>query len=72
MGRKHSESLRLLLFTLLYFTSVGLCNGGSLSGYSCREEERKALLEFKEGLQDPAKHLSSWADQLCREQTHSY
>ncbi|KAH7690684.1 Leucine-rich repeat protein [Dioscorea alata] len=59
MGVKLTEAL-LLVFLYLKFS---LCNGVSIS--LCRETERKALLDFKEGLKDPGGRLSSWIGEDC-------
>ncbi|XP_039133250.1 receptor-like protein EIX1 [Dioscorea cayenensis subsp. rotundata] len=54
--------LTAVLLVFLYL-QVSLCNGVSING--CRESERKALLDFKEGLKDPGRRLSSWIGQDC-------
>ncbi|XP_039136642.1 receptor-like protein EIX2 [Dioscorea cayenensis subsp. rotundata] len=60
--KKHFQ-LALLLFYLLCLQLAGFCNcvGGSI----CREVERKALVDFKNGLEDPNGRLSSWIGLEC-------
>ncbi|KAH7690679.1 Leucine-rich repeat protein [Dioscorea alata] len=52
----------VLLLVLLYL-KFSLCDGVSIKG--CKETERKALLDLKEGLKDPGRRLSSWIGQDC-------
>ncbi|XP_039136503.1 receptor-like protein EIX2 [Dioscorea cayenensis subsp. rotundata] len=51
-----------LLVVLLYL-KFSICDGVSIKG--CKENERKALLDLKEGLKDPGRRLSSWVGQDC-------
>ncbi|KAH7690676.1 Non-specific serine/threonine protein kinase protein [Dioscorea alata] len=59
MAAKLTEALLLCLLCFI------LCVSNSLPIYGCKEGERKALLNFKEGLKDPGGRLSSWIDQDC-------
>ncbi|XP_039138196.1 receptor-like protein EIX2 isoform X2 [Dioscorea cayenensis subsp. rotundata] len=52
-----------LLFCLLCLQLAGFCNCGG--GSICREVERKALVDFKNGLEDPNGRLSSWIGSDC-------
>ncbi|XP_039138207.1 receptor-like protein EIX1 [Dioscorea cayenensis subsp. rotundata] len=60
--KKHFQ-LALLLFCLLCLELAGFCNCGG--GSICREVERKALVDFKNGLKDPNGRLSSWIGLDC-------
>jgi EIX receptor 1/2 len=55
----------LLILGLLLCTATAICNGLHLrnSEVRCIEEERQALLEFKQGLHDNHSLLSSWGIQ---------
>jgi EIX receptor 1/2 len=55
----------LLILGLLLCTATAICSGLNLrnSEVRCIEEERQALLEFKQGLHDNHSLLSSWGSQ---------
>ncbi|KAL5797172.1 hypothetical protein ACOSQ2_001992 [Xanthoceras sorbifolium] len=59
--------LLLLIFSsgFLYLETVRLGSCDTNSNISCTENERKALLNFKEGLIDDSLGLSSWVGKDC-------
>ncbi|XP_019080408.1 receptor-like protein EIX2 [Vitis vinifera] len=61
----HFLLLIFLSSTFLYLETVklGSCNG--VLNVSCTEIERKALVDFKQGLTDPSGRLSSWVGLDC-------
>ncbi|PRQ54613.1 putative non-specific serine/threonine protein kinase [Rosa chinensis] len=57
---------RLILhFLVLLFLASSCLNNSSVVVESCMEEERRALLSFKQDLSDPSGKLSSWAGHEC-------
>ncbi|XP_039137106.1 receptor-like protein EIX2 [Dioscorea cayenensis subsp. rotundata] len=63
MGVMKKHFQLALLFCLLCLELAGFCNCGG--GSICREVERKALVDFKNGLKDPNGRLSSWIGLDC-------
>ncbi|KAL6192680.1 hypothetical protein ACLB2K_033766 [Fragaria x ananassa] len=70
-SRKSSFKLLLPVFLLLLtaystFLEAKLANSG-VKGFrvACNEEERAALLKFRQGLKDPYGQLSSWVGEDC-------
>ncbi|XP_004298469.1 PREDICTED: LRR receptor-like serine/threonine-protein kinase FLS2 [Fragaria vesca subsp. vesca] len=70
-SRKSSFKLLLPVFLLLLtaystFPEAKLANSG-VKGFrvACNEEERAALLKFRQGLKDPYGRLSSWVGEDC-------
>ncbi|RVX06933.1 hypothetical protein CK203_015192 [Vitis vinifera] len=61
----HFLLLIFLSSTFLHLETVklGSCNG--VLNASCTEIERKALVNFKQGLTDPSDRLSSWVGLDC-------
>ncbi|WKA04189.1 hypothetical protein VitviT2T_022246 [Vitis vinifera] len=61
----HFLLLIFLSSTFLYLETVklGSCNG--VLNVTCTEIERKALVDFKQGLTDPSGRLSSWVGLDC-------
>ncbi|KAM5587065.1 hypothetical protein ABKV19_005826 [Rosa sericea] len=57
---------RLMLhYLLLLFLASSCLNTSSTVVESCMEEERRALLTFKQDLTDPSGRLSSWVGHQC-------
>ena len=54
----------LLFFLFIIATKFDCCIGHGLK-VLCREEEREALLSFKNGIHDPSNRLSSWVSEEC-------
>ncbi|XP_039136610.1 receptor-like protein EIX2 [Dioscorea cayenensis subsp. rotundata] len=63
MGVMKKHFQLAILFCLLCLELAGFCNCGGAS--ICREVERKALVDFKNGLKDPNGRLSSWIGLDC-------
>ncbi|KAH7690702.1 Non-specific serine/threonine protein kinase protein [Dioscorea alata] len=63
MGVMKKHFQLALMFCLLCLELAGFCNCGD--GSICREVERKALVDFKNGLEDPNGRLSSWIGLDC-------
>ncbi|KAM5552468.1 hypothetical protein ABKV19_027028 [Rosa sericea] len=55
----------ILHFLLFLFLASSCLNNSSVVVESCMEEERRALLSFKQDLSDPSGKLSSWAGHEC-------
>ncbi|PRQ54569.1 putative non-specific serine/threonine protein kinase [Rosa chinensis] len=55
----------ILDFLILLFLASSCLNNSSVVVESCMEEERRALLSFKQDLSDPSGKLSSWAGHEC-------
>ena len=56
--------LRLLLPFVCLIAKCFVCNDAAQSVH-CRKSDRDALIEFKNGLDDPEKQLSSWQGSNC-------
>ncbi|XP_050285438.1 receptor-like protein EIX2 [Quercus robur] len=52
-----------VLFLLCFFATTFSFFLKAESNVSCNEKDKQALLNFKQGLSDPLKKLSSWSDQ---------
>ncbi|KAL4625568.1 hypothetical protein ACB092_05G035600 [Castanea dentata] len=52
-----------VLFLLWFFATTFSFFLKAESNVSCNEKDKQALLNFKKGLSDPSKRLSSWSDQ---------
>ena len=52
-----------VLFLLCFFATTFSFFFKAESYVSCNEKDKQALLNFKQGLSDPLKLLSSWSDQ---------
>ncbi|RWR91873.1 putative leucine-rich repeat receptor-like protein kinase [Cinnamomum micranthum f. kanehirae] len=55
-----ASSIQLVVLVLAYIQALQLS-----SCMGCKEEERQALLTFKQSLQDPGNRLSSWVGDHC-------
>jgi EIX receptor 1/2 len=68
--RGHYEEFLLVLGLLCIIGTTNICFGLNLSNSElrCIEEERRALLEFKQGVQDDYHVLSSWGshEECCK------
>lgn len=57
----------LLLLLLLFHLNVkhNSCYAANTSNIGCKKVEKEALVQFKEGLEDPSGLLSSWTGENC-------
>lgn len=56
--------LKTILLLLFFLITVLVCNSGAQS-IGCLGTEREALIDFKDGLEDPENWLSSWKGSNC-------
>ncbi|KAF8378104.1 hypothetical protein HHK36_029440 [Tetracentron sinense] len=61
----HLVFLLLLLLGCLHLETIKLTSGNEDLNVGCVEKDRKVLIEFKEGLNDPSGWLSSWVGEDC-------
>ncbi|XP_076945893.1 receptor-like protein EIX2 [Bidens hawaiensis] len=65
MGNQRVSGLRIVFLSMFLVATKYVCLGAQNSTRSCHEQERQALLEFKNSVKDECKVLSSWVGTNC-------